>query len=179
MIALHHGAILQVFAVSCLLVSSDPGLPDYTVSTNRLDSIDVTLRDNYLELRVYCSGGIGRTMIEFSQPLFMDSLFLELYYDSKRVYGVCECLTIQVRQPGGESETLSRGGWYPPSEGAAIEVAQGDVTGPSQRGDIDNALRPELKRVTQSISQNQTALGVGVDNLNGLTAQGGNHVTRL
>ncbi len=55
-------------------------------------------------------------------------------------------------------------------------AAEGDDAGAGQGGDIDHRLRLEALGVGQGVAQHQAAFGVGVEDLHGLPAHGGDDV---
>jgi hypothetical protein len=64
-------------------------------------------------------------------------------------------------------------------EQARAVVAQRDHAGAGERGDVDHRGGLEALGVGQRVAQDQPALGVGVQDLDGLPAHAGDHVARL
>ena len=58
-------------------------------------------------------------------------------------------------------------------------TTESDDTGAGQSGDVDNQLWLERVRVAQGVCEHQSALGVGVVDLNALAVHREHHVTRL
>ena len=65
------------------------------------------------------------------------------------------------------------------AEQARSVVAQRDHAGPGQRGDVDHRRGLEALGIGQRVAQDQPAFGVGVQDLDGLAGQAGDHVARL
>jgi hypothetical protein len=65
------------------------------------------------------------------------------------------------------------------AEDSDVGVAESDDDGPGKRGGVDEMSGTELARVVESVGEDETALGVGVDDLDGLAVHGELNVARL
>ncbi len=81
---------LCMFLAAC----GSTAVPDYTVSSDRVDSMEVSIDGRVLTVRVYSAFGIGSSLVEFDGPVEADSLVLELLYSEDRPYRICESLEI-------------------------------------------------------------------------------------
>ncbi|MBN2587858.1 MAG: hypothetical protein JXR55_11240 [Candidatus Fermentibacteraceae bacterium] len=95
---------MQLILPLCALLAACGGaaLPDHTVSSDRVDSMDVSIDGRILTVRVYSAFGIGSYLVEFTGPVEADSLVLELLYGEGRPFRICESLKIETG--GGYSE---------------------------------------------------------------------------
>ena len=62
---------------------------------------------------------------------------------------------------------------------AAAHPAQGNHAGASQRRNVHDRCRLEARRIGERIAQHQASFRIGIENLDGLSAHAGDHVTRL
>ncbi len=91
---------------------------------------------------------------------------------------------VQGHAPAGVQRRLARG-LQPGRQGlvvgeqAAAHPAEGHHAGAGQRGDVHHGRGLEAGRVGDGVAQHQAAFGVGVEHLDGLPAQAGDHVARL
>lgn len=81
-------------------------LPDYGESLSRVDSLDISLGERLLEVRIFCSFGIGSCGLVFNEPLAADSVQLHLLYREGSDFSVCEGLWIVSVDADGDRDTL-------------------------------------------------------------------------
>lgn len=71
-----------------------PAVPYHAVSAERVDSLDVDLAEDMVEVRIFCAFGIGSCILEFSDGIETDSLRVQLMYADERPYWICESLRV-------------------------------------------------------------------------------------
>jgi hypothetical protein len=83
-------APLLALAAAC----GTPAIPYHAVLEERVDSLDVGLAEDLIEVRIFCAFGIGSCILEFSDGIETDSLRIQLLYSEESPYWICESLRV-------------------------------------------------------------------------------------
>jgi len=104
-------------------------LPEYQSTLNRVDSLELALSERVLEVRIFCSFGIGSCGLVFNEPLAADSVELHLLYGEGREYSICESLEVVVTDADGYSDIPVEDRRHRLEEGRLTGHLRGRVTG--------------------------------------------------
>jgi hypothetical protein len=94
--------IFLASALIPLMACGGPAIPDYSITDDGVDSVNVSIMDGNLQMEIYCSRGIGTCLLTFDKPVELDSLNLVLLYEDERAYETCENLEVSTGRSGEE-----------------------------------------------------------------------------